>query len=57
MFFDFQENYEQSKGEMRGSEINVGRDVEKSVKGYDKRNEYNCIEERTLSTTMCITTM
>lgn len=39
---------------MRGSKIYVGMDVEEILQGDGKRNEYNCIEEGVISTTMCI---
>ena len=42
---------------MGGSEIHVGMDAEKSVQGDRKINEYNCIKEWVISTTMCITGM
>ena len=37
--------------------MHVDRDVEKSVQGDGKRNEYNCIEEGIISRTICITRM
>ena len=57
MLFIFQENYENSKGEMGVLEKRVGRDVQKSVQGDGKRNEYNCIEGGVISTTTCIRSM
>jgi phage tail tube protein FII len=48
ILFIFQENYENSKGEIEGLEIHVDRDVKKSVQGDGKRNEYNCFEERVI---------
>ena len=39
---------------MGGSKIHADRDVEKSVEGDGKRNEYNCIKEGVISRTMCI---
>ena len=50
--FIVQENYQHSKIETVGSEIHAGRDVEKSVQGDAKRNEYNCIKEGVISRTM-----
>ena len=42
---------------MGGLEIHVGSDVEKSVQGDGKRNEYNCIAGGAIPTTTCITGM
>ena len=39
---------------MGGSQIHANRDVEKSVQGDGKINEYNCIKGEVISTTMCI---
>ena len=50
----FQENYENSNGEMEGSAKHVSRNVQKFVQGDDKENEYNCIEGEAISTTTCI---
>ena len=54
MLLVFQENYETSKGEIGGSAKHVVRDVQKSVQGDGKGNEYNCIEGGVISTTTCI---
>lgn len=54
VFFVFQENYENFKGEMRELEIHASRDVQKSVRGDGKRNEHNCITGGAISTTMFI---
>ena len=52
--FVFQPNYENLKGETRGSEIHASRDVQKSLQRDDKRNEDNCIKEGATSIKMCI---
>ena len=50
----FQENYENSKGEMGGSTKHASRDVRKGVQEDGKGNEYNFIEGEVISTTTCI---
>jgi hypothetical protein len=37
----FQEDYKNSKRQMRGNPIHASRDVQKSVQGDGKRNEHN----------------
>ena len=43
MLFIFQEDFVNSKGEMRGTLIHASRYVQKNVQGDGKNNEYNCI--------------
>jgi hypothetical protein len=54
VLFIFQEDYANSKGQMRGKLIHVDRDVQKSVQGDGKRNEHNYIAGGTISTKTCI---
>jgi hypothetical protein len=53
-FSFFQGDFENSKGQMRGKPIHVGRDVQKSVEGDGKINEHNCVTRGAIPTTMCI---
>ena len=54
MIFVFQEDCENSKGQMRGLPKHVDRDAQKSVQIYAKINEHNFITRGANPTTLCI---